>query len=166
MADIDWPFTGEYFNSMFLSNGTKGVFYQAAAPTYWSIVGSVGDRLLGISDPSGSGGYNDYNPGTLQGTRINATHVHTTDGMILTTAQMPSHTHSVTRDIGGDGTYDIFWFNTRYGRYDVTQMTSTTQSEGGETAHAHGDLSASSSLDMDSTWYPKVIVCIICNKDG
>jgi len=165
MANIDWPFTGEYFDSMFLSNNTKGVFYQAAAPTYWSIVGSVGDRLLSISDPSGSGGYNAWNPGSLAGTRYTVDHNHSTGSWILTEAQMPAHTHTVTRGTGGDGTYDVYWMNTNYGHIIMLDDV-VTQSTGGGQSHNHGYLTDESALDMDSTWYPKVIVCIICNKDG
>jgi len=165
MADIDWPFTGEYFDSMFLSNGTKGVFYQAAAPTYWSIVGSVGDRFLGISDPSASGGYSDGDPGTLRGTRYSIAHQHSTGSHYLTTAQIPAHSHTVTRDTGGNGTYDVYWMNTNYGHIIMLDDV-PTQSTGSNDSHNHGYLTDSSSLDMDSTWYPKVIVSIICNKDG
>lgn len=46
--------------------GTKMWFYQSAAPTGWTIVASVGDRLLGVSDAStlydsASGGSNAGN---------------------------------------------------------------------------------------------------------
>ena len=165
MADWESPLTGEFFNSMFLSNNTKAVFYQAAAPVYWSIVGSVGDRFVGVSDMS-SGGYNDYDAGTLQGTRTSPTHVHQTYSHILTLGQLPWHTHSVTRDDGGDGTYDVFWITGKqYGSLSTTPDTYTEYS-GSDQPHTHGDSQPAASYDMSLSWFPDVAVCIIANKDG
>jgi hypothetical protein len=66
-----------------LEAGTRMVFYQASAPTGWTAVGSLNDRVLRVNNSTAG---NTSGSWTVSG--------FTVAGHSLTTAQLPSHSHS------------------------------------------------------------------------
>lgn len=72
----------------YLPSGTKMLFFQAAAPTGWTQVGSGhNNKALRAVDGGGAGGV-DGGGAYLLGTAITLAHTHTT----------PGHTHTYTHD--------------------------------------------------------------------
>lgn len=77
--------------------GTKMYFYQAAAPTGWTIQSSVGDRVLAVVDPvtttyNGQGAGTTTSDWTISGITTNS-HTHT---MSSHAHSLQSHTHTMS----------------------------------------------------------------------
>lgn len=127
--------TLDYLVNNFFEAGRKLWLYEDAAPTGWTYVGSVADRVLAVK-----GGANAFNVagGNQAGTW-------TQPGHQLTINEMPSHRHSYQS--GGEGGYAVG------GQADLS-VTAYTAFTGGSASHNHG-----------STWRPYGAVGIIVEKD-
>jgi hypothetical protein len=137
--------------------GSVVLFYQAAAPTGWTQVTSVNDMALRMV--SGTGG---TTAGTTAFSTVFANQTPTINvsglsagATTLSTAQMPSHSHSVQMCNGG-GTLG------RFGAGNPEQPfgTTNTNSTGGGGSHTHSiSGSATSSAITLNVQYANVIIC-------
>lgn len=150
-----------------IPSGSKVWFWQATAPTGWTIDATAADAVLAVK-----GGLSSYGvDGGLQAgtwsqpnhTHTGLSHSHTTGDHVLTIAEMPAHTHTYTKEstpIGHSGGNSV-------GVYPATYNTGST---GGNKAHNHG---ATSTIATDTTgasatantWRPLAQVGIICTKN-
>jgi hypothetical protein len=73
-----------------LEAGTRMVFYQASAPTGWTAVGSLNDRVLRVNNSTAG---NTSGSWTVSG--------FTVAGHSLTTAQLPAHNHTASTNNTG-----------------------------------------------------------------
>jgi hypothetical protein len=161
---------------------TKMYFYQNTAPIGWSIV-SVTDKLLAVK--GGSAAYNTTG-GSTAGTWTQPSHVHATQGHVLTIAEMPSHNHTGTTSTGGAHTHDVRVYPADPPQYrtginlssylssspssvsnaalsdGAHNHTFTTSSKGSGSSHSHGNTGGSATA---STWRPYAAVGIIAEKD-
>jgi len=157
----------------FIPSGTRMVFYQASAPTGWTKVSTINDRVLRVV--SGTGG------GTGGNWRISGISV---SGHTLTTSEMPSHTHAkgtLATLNGGSHTHNIKLYdkggedhNTIAEERSETLLfgnqstdpagthshtiTGSTGSTGGGGSHSHG-------LTIGNSWRPAYADVIVCSKD-
>lgn len=138
-------------NTTLFEAGTKVVFYQDTAPTGWTIVNTLDDKLLFITKGSGAGGQTGggvHSTGTwtLSGVSVSV------DSHTLTVAEMPEHTHPLNGYItsGGDRGYP----NTG------TTSGGTSGSTGGGGGHVHP-----STVTFANTWRPAAYCAIIAAKD-
>ena len=171
-------------------SGTVMVFHQTAAPTGWTKSTTHNDKALRVvsGNGGGNGGTHDLtSPPSLAHTHTGAAHVHTIGAHshgnnlsaaahTLSTAQMPSHNHSITTSAnqsGGSNNHPAQSTNNPLASFN-------TNSTGGGGSHSHGmsggvsNSSAynSSSAGGDATssttptaFAPKYIDVIICAKD-
>ena len=169
-------------------SGTVMVFYQAAAPTGWTKSTSNNDKALRVVSGNGGGTGGTHalsSPPSLAHTHTSAAHVHSVGAHshgnnlsaaahTLSTAQMPSHNHSVS-------TNQAYNVNNSIGQGDAAygNSSATTSSTGGGGSHSHGMSgsvsnssaynSGASTVVTDSTtptaFAPKYIDVIICAKD-
>ena len=130
--------------------GTVVLFYQAAAPTGWTQVTSLNDYDLRLVSGTGggTGGTTAYSTVfTNQTVSVSGT----TGSTTLSTAQMPSHTHSVPR--GG-----LDFANYGGGESPSTgSAAQTTGAEGGGGSHNHS-FSGSGSVTLNVR-YANIIIC-------
>ena len=169
-------------------SGTVMVFYQAAAPTGWTKSTSNNDKALRVVSGNGGGTGGTHalsSPPSLAHTHTSAAHVHSVGAHshgnnlsaaahTLSTAQMPSHTHSFG---GGYAASSTYMDTPRRGNSNTTYVTSAT---GGGGSHSHGmsgSVSNSSAFNSSSaggdatssttptSFAPKYIDVIICAKD-
>lgn len=73
-----------------IPSGTRIVFYQASAPVGWTAV-ALNDKFLRVVSSGGTGG----SIGGTMPASTDLTHVHTTPGHVLTSAEVPTHTHTL-----------------------------------------------------------------------
>ena len=169
-------------------SGTVMVFYQTAAPTGWTKSTSHNNKALRVvsGNGGGNGGTHDLSsPPSLAHTHSGGSHDHTIGAHshgnnlsaaahTLSTAQMPSHNHSVS-------TNQAYNVNNSIGQGDAAygNSSATTSSTGGGGSHSHGMSgsvsnssaynSGASTVVTDSTtptaFAPKYIDVIICAKD-
>ena len=118
--------------------------HQDAAPTGWSIIAGTTDALLACK-----GGSNAYNVagGTQAGTwaqpshthtgpshtHTGPNHLHTTGGHTLTIAEIPSHSHTISRIFLESG---VHAFQSGVG---TTPQAVSTGATGGGGTHDHGN---------------------------
>lgn len=122
-----------------VESGSSLWFYQDAAPTGWTIIGSVGDELLAVKGGS----------------------TYTTGGTQAGTWTQPSHSHSVgshTHSFSGSTSYEI-----------AEDVNVATGGEGrhyhtfsGTTGGASGTTGSSAT---SNTWRPDARVGILATKD-
>ena len=165
------------------ASGTKLVFLQAAAPTYWTLDATHNDKALRVvsSSGGGSGGTHDLSaPPSLahvhtgpSHTHTGPSHTHTTAGHALTEAENGAHTHTISEATGGAYTVNA----PAVGNNGGTTGSLTTSSSGSGTAHGHGDTGAagtgatgaSGTANTGSTtptaFAPKYVDVIICTRD-
>ena len=118
------------------ASGTLMLFQQTSAPTGWTKQTTHNDKALRVvSGTVGSGGSSAFTTAfgtpTVTGTIAGSTGAHT-----LTTAQMPSHNHSISgyysqNEAGGPYRYRDQYF------YDNNSYTYYTNSTGGGGSHSH-----------------------------
>jgi len=135
-----------------IASGSKVWFWQATAPTGWTIDASAADAVLAVK-----GGLSSYgvDGGLRAGTWSQLNHTHTTGDHVLTVAEMPAHTHTYTKEstpIAHSGGNSV-------GVYPATYNTGST---GGNQAHNHGETGAAAPAN---TWRPLAQVGIICTKN-
>jgi hypothetical protein len=141
--------------------GTMGLFGQNTAPTGWTIDVNHTDAVLALK--GGSNAYN-ANGGTSAGTWTVANNVgFVADSHVLSTTEIPGHTHSVTITVTGTG-------GSRYasgvmqgqdsGGY-LSNNPFDTGSTGGGSGHTHSVSSGGSAV----TWRPAASLCIRATKD-
>lgn len=105
--------------------GTAMLFVQTAAPTGWTKSTTHNDKALRIvSGAASSGGTTAFSTVFAAG--------RTSDATTLTTAQMPSHTHSQTIGLSASNAYSVTC-NSGPGNGAVA-----TGSTGGGGSHTHG----------------------------
>jgi len=107
-------------------SGTRIWFHQNTAPTGWSIVAGLGDRLLAVK-----GGTQAYNVagGSYGGTWARPSHT-------LTESQMPSHRHRQYRQLA-EGIEEPALHHVWHGVADGWAVR-YTEYTGGGTSHTHG----------------------------
>lgn len=115
--------------------GTIMPFYQNAAPAGWTINSSLNDYGLRIVSSSGGVTSGTVNYGTLFGRTK-------TDSHTLTTAEMPSHTHTLSQSTTvpnifafGTGTYVVNGASGGYANATVASQTVGSAGSGG--GHTH-----------------------------
>ena len=127
---------------------TRMTFFQVATPIGWTQVTTYNDYMMRVVQSAGGGV-----GGTESPTSINFSHAHTTNGHVLTIAEMPAHTHGAIS--GQDSQFGT--------HFDATSVTNNgiinTQSAGGGEAHGHGNTGTT-----NLTWSPKYINIIIGTK--
>jgi hypothetical protein len=135
-----------------IASGSKVWFWQATAPTGWTIDTSAADAVLAVK-----GGLSSYGvDGGLQaGTWTQLKHTHTTGDHVLTEAEMPAHSHTYQREYDSLGSSG----GLVKGYYLGTYNTSTV---GSSQAHNHG---ATGNGAPANTWRPLAQVGIICTKN-
>jgi len=140
-----------------LPDGTRMIFYQAAAPTYWVVIESTGDHLVAISDTVNK--YRGYDGGGIVSTEVINTHTHTMVGYQLTISEMPSHLHYYPCRYIENADYPAEWGKDSGGQ-PTTETNPDTGEAGGNTTHTHGVGSAQAL----TTWKPQAIVSVVCEK--
>lgn len=135
--------SGALFTTSILEPGTKSIFFQAAAPTGWTLDATQNDKVLRVNNTAGGGTGGTW---TISGISV--------DGHALTIAEMPAHTHDLqyqeaSRDTG----------SAKIARLDQTGNIAVTESTGGGSPHTHG-------LTIGSAWRPAYIDVIVCTKDA
>jgi hypothetical protein len=141
--------------------GTKMLFGQTAAPTGWTKITTDDDAALRIvSGTVGTGGSVGLSTAlatpTVTGTIAGSTGNHT-----LTTAQMPSHRHSITtKAYNGNNTFNLTAFQYNNGAQNTGEVTNLT---GGGGSHSHS-LSATFSSGT-ATINVKYVDTIMASKD-
>lgn len=127
---------------------TRLAFFQAAAPTGWTLDNTLNDKLVRI----------DSTAGGATGGGWSITGLTTTiAGTVLTVDQIPAHTHTV----GGDATAPAI--SNRAGQTNTFNNNNiTTNSTGGGLSHGH----AGSTTTGDGAWRPAYVNAIICAKNS
>lgn len=133
------------FDQIGFVKNVKAWFYQAVAPSNWTIIPNTGNRLLAVSDGvnlySGAGG------GTAGGTWQQTS-------TALTIAQIPAHTHLILKTKEPSGSSNAL--GPQRGKVPETPDATgfaTSEATGGSQGHNHGN-----------TWRPLANVGILCNK--
>ena len=143
---------------------TTSVFFQTSAPTGWAKVTTHNDKTLRVVGPGNGGGsggsisFTSAFPNSTKPISASASISGTVGPHVLSTPQLPSHTHAngghigLTPTGGGDVSSGPGWSRSFPG----------VGSNGGNQAHAHpfsgGSASFSTSLDL-RVQYINVIVC-------
>jgi hypothetical protein len=169
-----------------IPSGSRMLFYQASAPSGWSQITSVNDRVIRVVSTSGGGTGGSW---TISGLSV-LDHV-------LTVNEMPGHSHTMgsagshshsgstntagqhqhSIDAGGgangpgfvvdndDGTFDASYNTNSAGAHSHTLSINSAGSHthginntGGGNAHGHG-------LSADGDWRPSYADVIVCQKD-
>ena len=126
-------------------SGTRMLFQQTAAPTGWTKDTANDDKALRVvSGTVGTGGTNALSSldATAVGT-VSSSISGSTASHILTTSQMPSHTHSGNVNLRTNweaGNSSLSPIGTGSARYDgsASSPSFTTNSTGGGSGHTHG----------------------------
>lgn len=109
-----------------LDSGTIMVFVQTNAPTGWTKLTTVNDGTLRVvSGAASSGGTDNFS--TLFGSSK------TTAAHTLTTAEIPSHTHTIAAGTGTGAEFSGYSYQTNSFFTDTTQTTSSVGSSGSHT---------------------------------
>lgn len=119
--------------------GTRTVFYQAAAPTGWTQVTTVNDKVLRLVSGPGGGTGGSW---TISGVTV--------DGHVLTIGELPAHTHDALVESGAG----FNRANSGTGNFGTGASVST----GSGSAHTHG-------VTADGIWRPAYADVIVCSRD-
>lgn len=145
------------------ATGTRAIFYQDTAPSGWTILNTLDDKLLYITKGSAAGGQ------TGGGIHSSGSWSGNTGSHTLTEAEIPSHKHYVassehasTGDYLSATTYVPF-YSQQGGDTEYIFRTATTPATlglssltGGGGSHTH---------TLDSAWRPAAYCAIICSKN-
>jgi len=188
----------EVVSEDYIPNGSVMVFFQANAPTGWTKVTTQNDKTLRVVSGTGGGTGGDWAMSAGETTSSHGGHVHSSaahthngaahshnhnlsaGAHTLSTAEMPSHSHTVgiPRQSGGSSTQNL-----RYGQ-GTAQANFGTSSAGSSSSHSHslsGSISSGGDGATGSTTpgdtgsagshthtiaAPQYIDVIICSKDA
>jgi len=129
-----------------IPSGTKMLFYADVAPAGWTIDNTLNDKVVFVTKGSAAGGQTGggaHSTGSWTISGIAA------DSHVLTTAEMPAHTHSEQ----GVGAGNSLASGVNYGA-----PFTTSGSTGGGGGHVH-------TATHTPGWRPAAYCCIICSKD-
>lgn len=133
--------------------GTRAIFYQDTAPSGWTILNTLDDKLLYITKGSAAGGQ------TGGGVHSSGTWTLTTGSHVLITSEMPAHVHQLYTHYGfGDGggqTYQAPYTNMDGSINPAPHIYYDTTSQGGGGGHTH----------ESDVWRPAAYCAIICSKN-
>ena len=170
----------------FIPNGSVMCFFQSAAPSGWTKVTSQNNKVLRVV--SGNGGGTGGTWATSSGvttnevgahTHTSAAHTHAGGSLAagahtLSTAEMPSHTHSFT--VGQTAAPHSAKMRAPVAYWDNNASTFTVGATGGGGTHAHSLSGTSASTTPGATGSanahshtisaPQYIDVIICSKDA
>jgi hypothetical protein len=135
-----------------IETGTKMVFYQDTAPAGWTIANTLDDKLIYVTKGSVAGGQTGGGVHTTGSWTINGFDANV-GSHILTTAEIPSHTHTY---------HPCAWFFGISGGSEYINSggtTGNTGATGGGGGHVH------TMAAHDGTWRPEAYCMIICSKN-
>ena len=152
-----------------IPSGTRMFFYQASAPTGWTIVSGLGDRLLAV------GTYNSASSGNTSGSWQQTGHS-------LTSSELASHNHSATTNNDGSHSNYIPYASSGGGSLFqavnssifLTTDAPTTDTNhvvwpGGPSTHDHtitvGSTGAGDAHNHGDTWRPAAVVGLIASRN-
>lgn len=143
VANSTWNFLfdlGEILDRF--ASGTKMVFFQASAPTYWTKDTTHNDKMLRVVSGSGGGNGGSASP---------ITHTHTTGDKNLTIAQLAAHSHVYAGKGAGESAecLDAALVTDNIGVKDTSIV-------GSGAVHNHG---------VTGAFTPYYIDVIVCTKD-
>ena len=143
--------------------GTVLLFYQAAAPTGWTQVTSQNNKALRVVSGTGGGtggttGFSTVFANTTVTTSVSISG--TTGGTTLSTAQIPSHTHTVP--IRGPGCYAQ---GAAVTGFDNNSALSNSGSTGGGGSHDHSFSGSGSGTSSAITLNVQYIDIILASKN-
>ena len=121
-------------------SGTKMLFAQSAAPTGWTKDTANNDRALRVVNGTTGGTQGGTNGFTTKFNNSVATSGGAVNNHTLTTAQMPSHNHTVFAGTGGGAQSVRHWSN--------TNANQTSGNTGGGGSHNHGFTNPSFNLNV------------------
>lgn len=139
--------------------GTRMVFYQASAPTGWTKVVTVSDRVLRVTSGVGGGSGGSW---TLSGLSASVSVGATT----LSVSQMPSHNHDLYVQTANDNRWprdNSGVQGVEINKGGMSWVATPVGSRGGGGAHTH---SASATITNNGNWRPAYIDVIVCEKDA
>ena len=147
------------------ASGTKMLFVQTAAPTGWTKSTTHDNKALRIvSGTAGSGGTTAFT--SVFGSRTPAGSVDASGlsagATTLSTAQMPSHTHTTT--FNPSGTFNVFPSISAYSA-NSSAITSTSNSTGGGGSHSHSMSGSASFTGTAMDFAVQYVDAIIATKD-
>jgi len=138
--------------------GTRAIFYQAAAPSGWSILFAGNDRVLMVDNSNGGSSGGTW---TISGLSSSNT--------TLSISQIPQHRHEggtvhrtssnsngITSRFGSVGTSGFT--GDVIGSEFITGKANYTSYEGSGSGHNH-------SVSQNGSWRPRYHAVIICEKD-
>ena len=144
-----------------IPSGSVMLFYQAAAPTSWTQVTTLNDYSLRLVSGTGgtTGGTTAFSTVFANQTPTISVNVSglSIGATTLSTAQMPSHTHSVPGG-GGSQTAPPYCVPPSY----ATTSAQTTGGTGGGGSHTHsiaGSATGSSTAVTLNVQYANIIIC-------
>ena len=150
------------------ASGTKILFYQASAPTGWTIDASVNDVGVRIVSSNGGGVSGSTSFSSIfkssaintSSSTINVSNI-TTGATKLSVSQLASHSHNINS--GATISAGDFRFNTSC---STSRNSISTTSVGSNSTHTHTvSLSAKGSHSHNITLNLKYINVLICAKD-
>lgn len=135
-------------------SGTAMPFYQAAAPTGWTKVTGINDKLFYVTDGTGAnpaGGTNNTGTGGWDNSWGLSVGSHT-----LTISEIPSHTHDYVATFSSGG--GIAALQAVVAQNPLQTQSFTSGSAGSGAGHSHG-------ISSTSQWRPPAAYFIICTKN-
>ena len=157
----------------YIPQGTRMVFHQAAAPTGWTKITDINDRLLRVvsSDGGGTGGNWEISGISVGGTELTIAHLpaHSHAAGTLAAVSDGAHTHSYTRvfttapfngpiDNSGGDQYRNAGSNTGTAGDHTHSISGSTAETGEGSEHNHP-------ISADANWRPAYADVIVCSKD-
>jgi hypothetical protein len=143
-----------------IPSGTVMLFYQAAAPTGWTQVTTQNDKALRVVSGTGGGTGGTTAFTTVFANQTVSTSISvsgTTGATTLSTAQIPSHSHS--GGSGGSSTVDAG------STFSVANPPGNTGAEGGGGSHTHSFSGSGSGTSSAVTLNVQYIDIILCSKN-